>query len=95
MKEKLASRKFWFGVAGVVLGVALVVVGVRPSNAEIGQGGVGLIAVAVGGYPLAEAIADAARAVANKVITQIGASTTDKAIVAKALDGEAEKAGVS
>lgn len=82
--QKLTSRKFWLAVAGVIVGIVMINLGITSEGSTLI---VTSITVGIG----AEALVDAARLIANKVLTTasttktVTATSTDKTTVQAAL----------
>lgn len=86
--EKLTSRKFWFAVAAMLGSIGTGVTGLVIGDYDLTKIGALLLVASGGIYSFCEALVDGKRASATITTTSLSANTNDKAIVAKALNGE-------
>ncbi len=77
--QKLTSRKFWLSAIGFVVGAVMVCCGIQEEGTTLI---VASLTVGVGG----EALVDAARAIAQKVITSTSTSVTASTSTAKTVE---------
>lgn len=77
--QKLTSRKFWLSAIGFVVGAVMVSCGIQEEGTTLI---VAALTVGVGG----EALVDAARAIAQKVITSTSTSVTASTSTAKTVE---------
>ena len=78
--QKLSSRKLWISILGLICGIVLCACG------DSASGGA-LIAFAMGGYTIPEAVVDAARLISNRIT--VSASTNSKEVVESVLNTNA------
>ena len=88
MMSKLQSRKFWICAAAFLASLGTGISGLAAGNENIAMCG-GICMVVSGAiYAACEAYVDGAAVKSTQSITQISASSTDKTVVAKALNKE-------
>lgn len=88
MANKLMSRKFWIAVAAALGSIGTGVTGLVIGDYDLTKLGATLLVLSGGIYAFCEAYVDGKGLAANTTTTSLSANTTDKAIVAKALNGE-------
>ncbi len=88
MANKLMSRKFWVAVAAALGSIGTGITGLVIGDLDLTKLGASLLVLSGGIYAFCEAYVDGKSLSANTTTTSLSASTNDKAIVAKALNGE-------
>lgn len=88
MASKLMSRKFWVAVAAALGSIGTGITGLVIGDLDLTKLGASLLVLSGGIYAFCEAYVDGKSLSANTTTTSLSANTNDKAIVAKALNGE-------
>ncbi len=88
MANKLMSRKFWVAVAAALGSIGTGITGLVIGDLDLTKLGASLLVLSGGIYAFCEAYVDGKSLSANTTTTSLSANTNDKAIVAKALNGE-------
>lgn len=88
MASKLTSRKFWVAVAAALGSIGTGIAGMVIGDIDLTKLGASLLVLSGGIYAFCEAYVDGKSLSANTTTTSLSANTNDKAIVAKALNGE-------
>lgn len=88
MANRLTSRKFWVSVAAALGSIGTGITGLVIGDLDLTKLGASLLVLSGGIYAFCEAYVDGKSLSANTTTTSLSANTNDKAIVAKALNGE-------
>lgn len=88
MANRLESRKFWVSVAAALGSIGTGITGLVIGDFDLTKLGASLLVLSGGIYAFCEAYVDGKSLSANTTTTSLSANTNDKAIVAKALNGE-------
>lgn len=88
MAQKLQSRKFWISVAAFLASLGTGITGLIQGNTTVAIIGGVCVVVSSAIYAACEAYVDGASVKSTTTSTTISASSTDKAVVAKAITGQ-------
>ena len=87
MAQKLQSRKFWISIAAFLASLGTGITGLVQGDTTVAIIGGICVVLSSAIYAACEAYVDGASVKSTTTATTISASSTDKAVVAKALGG--------